>query len=412
MSFIKQILLLATAVAALAACAKVSPVAPIVPTDSNNNQEVDFQVAKALTTKAGETFTGSVFTGDAFGAFAWQKIDGQYLTDAGGSLKYFMNAQKITKQSVNDKYVWKADGKTYYWPKEGKIDFVCYAPYDDGNCWFTISSSENGMIDKLDAPVTAVAANNADLLYSDKAVDCNSSETDQVNDGTNAYNGVPVIFRHALAKVSVQVKGILVNDAKDNVAVITWQEGKLRNVYKAGSLAMTLSTNSDTDNTKKWAATNSIWSTVDNASNREDFICALPNSGTVLTKDTQTVLAERFVLPQALSNFNDTEIATGKTNQDFYIKVEVKLYNGDQLTGAGTADVAVKDNAVPYSSATYEKAAKLSTMTGTGYTPYWKMGTKTNYVITVNPFTDEITFDPAVYEWETANPGSTEIKFN
>ncbi|MCQ2235354.1 MAG: hypothetical protein MJZ24_11515 [Paludibacteraceae bacterium] len=38
--------------------------------------------------------------------------------------------------------------------------------------------------------------------------------------------------------------------------------------------------------------------------------------------------------------------------------------------------------------------------------------TKTNYVITVNPFTDEITFDPAVYEWETANPGSTEIKFN
>ncbi len=80
------------------------------------------------------------------------------------------------------------------------------------------------------------------------------------------------------------------------------------------------------------------------------------------------------------------------------------------LTGAGTADVALANDAVPYSTATYEKAAKLSTMTGIGYTPYWKMGTKTNYVITVNPFTDEITFDPAVYEWETANPGSTEIK--
>ena len=407
MSFIKKILLLATAVAALAACAKVSPVAPIVPTDSNNNQEVDFQVAKALTTKAGETFTGSVFTGDAFGAFAWQKIDGQYLTDAGGSLKYFMNAQKITKQSD----VWKADGKTYYWPKEGKIDFVCYAPYATAS-WFTLSGSADGKIDKLDASVTAVAADNADLLYSDKSVDCNSSETDQVNDGTNAYNGVPVIFRHALAKVSVQVKGILVNDTKDNVAVITWKEGKLRNVYKAGSLAMELSSDSATDNTKKWTATNSIWTTEDNADNRENFDCALPNSGTVLTKDAQTVLAERFVLPQALSNFNDTEIATGKTDQDFYIKVEVKLYNGDQLTGAGTDDVAVKDGATPYSTATYEKAAKLSTMTGTGYTPYWKMGTKTNYVITVNPFTDEITFDPAVYEWETANPGSTEIKFN
>lgn len=411
MSFIKKILLLATAAAALAACAKVSPVSPTVPTDSNNNQEIDFQVAKALTTKAGQTFTGSVFTGDSFGAFAWQKIDGEYLTDAGGSLKYFMNAQKITKQSANDKDVWKADGKTYYWPKEGKIDFVCYAPYATTS-WFTLSGSANGKIDKLNASVTAVAADNADLLYSDKAVDCNSSETNQVSDGTNAYNGVPVIFRHALAKVSVQVKGILVNDAKDNVAVITWQEGKLRNVYKAGSLAMTLSTNSDTDNTKKWAATNSIWSTEDNASNREDFTCALPNSGTELTKEAQTVLAERFVLPQALSNFDDTEIATGKTDQDFYIKVEVKLYNGDQLTDAGTDAVAVKDNAVPYSSAIYEKAAKLSTMTGTDYTPYWKMGTKTNYVITVNPFTDEITFDPAVYEWETANPGSTEIKFN
>lgn len=406
MSFNKKILLLATAVAALVACTKVSPVTPTVPTDSNNNQEIDFQVAKALTTKAGGTFTGSVFTGDAFGAFAWQKINGEYLTE-GSSLKYFMNAQKITKQSD----VWKAEGKTYYWPKEGNIDFVCYAPYE-ATSWFTLSGSADGKIDKLDASVTAVAADNADLLYSDKAVDCNSSETDQVNDGTNAYNGVPVIFRHALAKVSVQVKGILVNSAKDNVAVITWLDGELRNVYKAGSLAMTLSTNSDTDNTKKWAATNSIWSTEDNASNREDFTCALPNSGTVLTKDAQTVLAERFVLPQALSNFDDTEIAAGKTDQDFYIKVEVKLYNGDQLTDAGTANVAVKDNAVPYSSAIYEKAAKLSTMTGTGYTPYWKMGTKTNYVITVNPFTDEITFDPAVYEWETASPGSTEIKFN
>lgn len=406
MSFIKKILLLATAVAALAACAKVSPVSPTVPTDSNNNQEIGFQVAKALTTKAGETFTGSVFTGDAFGAFAWQKINGEYLTE-GSSLKYFMNAQKITKQSD----VWKAEGKTYYWPKEGNIDFVCYAPYTTTS-WFTLSGSANGKIDKLDATVTAVAANNADLLYSDKAVDCNSSATDQVNDGTNAYNGVPVIFRHALAKVSVQVKGILVNDAKDNVAVITWKEGKLRNVYKAGSLAMTLSSDSATDNTKKWTATNSIWSTEYNASNREDFTCALPNSGTELTEEAQTVLAERFVLPQALSNFSDSDITAGKTDQDFYIKVKVELYNGDQLTDAGTADVAVKDNAVPYSSATYEKAAKLSTMTGTGYTPYWKMGTKTNYVITVNPFTDEITFDPAVYEWETANPGSTEIKFN
>lgn len=401
----KKVLLLATAVAALAACTKVSPVTPTVPTDSNNNQEIDFQVAKALTTKAGGTFTGSIFEGDAFGAFAWQKINGEYLTE-GSSLKYFMNAQKITQQSD----VWKADGKTYYWPKEGKIDFVCYAPYATTS-WFTLSGSANGKIDKLNASVTAVAADNADLLYSDKAVDCNSSETNQVSDGTNAYNGVPVIFRHALAKVSVQVKGILVNDAKDNVAVITWQEGKLRNVYKAGSLAMTLSTNSDTDNTKKWAATNSIWSTEDNASNREDFTCALPNSGTELTKEAQTVLAERFVLPQALSNFDDTEIATGKTDQDFYIKVEVKLYNGDQLTGAGTDDVAVKDGATPYSTATYEKAAKLSTMTGTNYTSYWKMGTKTNYVITVNPFTDEITFDPAVCDLETAN-GSTEIKFN
>lgn len=406
MSFISKSLLLATTVAALAACSKVSPVAPTVPTDSNNNQEIGFQVAKALNTKAGKTFTGSVFTGDAFGAFAWQKNkNGEYLTE-GSSLKYFMNAQKITKQSD----VWKADGKTYYWPKEGKIDFVCYAPYADTS-WFTLSGAD-GKIDKLNAIVEAVAANNDDLLYSDKAVDCNSSETNQVSDGTNAYNGVPVIFRHALAKVSVQVKGILVNDTKDNVAVITWKEGKLRNVYKAGSLAMTLSTNSDTDNTKKWAATNNIWSTEDNASNREDFTCALPNSGTVLTKDAQTVLAERFVLPQALSNFDDTEIAAGKTDQDFYIKVEVKLYNGDQLTDAGTDAVAVKDDAVPYSSATYEKAAKLSTMTGTDYTPRWEMGTKTNYVITVNPFTDEITFDPAVYEWETASPGSTEIKFN
>lgn len=121
-------------------------------------------------------------------------------------------------------------------------------------------------------------------------------------------------------------------------------------------------------------------------------------------RKSNSIGLRQLTLPQALSNSSEAD-------QDFYIKVEVKLYNGDQLTGAGTDAVAVKDNAVPYSSATYEKAAKLSTMTGTNYTSYWKMGTKTNYVITVNPFTDEITFDPAVCDWETAN-GSTEIKFN
>lgn len=412
----KKSIILAAAVVVLAACAKVSPSAPLV---SNGNQEIDFQVANAVSsTKA--NFEGSVYADSNFGAWAWQKDANGYVK-TNNVINYFMGSdaqgQEIKKQVVNSKTVWKAYGATYYWPKSGSLDFICFAPYNNGLSWFQVNSVEPGELNNITASVTNIAPDNADYLYSDKAVNCINNETNQVVDGTNSYNGVPVIFRHALAKVSVNVQAILVNDAMDNVAVITWIDGRLENVYKKGELSMSLSSEGATDNTKKWTAANGVWkysSSVPTSADIDNFACAWPVADNIITKEAQSVLAERFVLPQALTDHSASDLANGFTDQQFYIKVNVKLYNGDQLQNVGTPDVCLIENAVPYSNSNYERTAKLSTMKSSPkttdtipYTPYWKMGTKTNYLITINPFTDEIYFDPAVSLWDTTTAAGT-----
>lgn len=413
----KKSIILAAAVVVLAACAKVNVSAPLV---SNGNQEIDFQVANAVSsTKA--NFEGSVYTDSNFGAWAWLKENGSY-KKTNNVINYFMGSaaggQEITKQAVNSKTVWKANGATYYWPKNGSLDFICFAPYNNGTSWFQVgNATTGGELNNITAAVTNIAPDNADYLYSDKAMDCINNETNQVVDGTNAYNGVPVIFRHALAKVSVNVQAILVNDAMDNVAVITWIDGRLENIYKKGELSMNLSNEGATENTKKWVAENDVWkysSSVPTTSDIDNFACAWPVADNIITKEAQCVLAERFVLPQALTNHTDADRSSGWTDQQFYIKVNVKLYQGNQLQNVGTPNVCLIDNAVEYSDYDYERTAKLSTMKSSPkttdtipYTPYWKMGTKTNYLITINPFTDEIYFDPAVSLWDTTTATGT-----
>ena len=167
-----------SAVVALSACSK-SEVAPV-----NARHEVRFQTVAGLNTKA---ITGTEFPkNETFSAYAW----------ADGTVgPYFMDNETIGYDTVEE--VWKPVGSTFYWPKNTTVDFICY--YPAGMAGITVAEK------KLNFTSIDVKALQEDVMYSDKAAGF-SDNADLVDDAVNAYTGVPVIFRHALAKVKFVVE--------------------------------------------------------------------------------------------------------------------------------------------------------------------------------------------------------------
>lgn len=395
----KKIIVLSIAAAALlCSCAKVNPQVEV--NSPAAQKEVNFQVAKAMsstkTTKAGE-FNGTVFNDvNGFGAYAWQT--------GNPATTYFMNAQQITKQQVNSVWYWKPQGTTYYWPKEGTVDFECFAPYNNGGCWFQITddvtnTASNGKANKITAHLQVSVANPcADLMYSDKAVNCNSSATNEVEDGANAYTGVPVIFRHALAMSKIQIKASEVQTTDgSNYAVVTFKNATLKNVRMSGDLVLSLSTTGETNSTRKWVNATDVWS-VSN-SDKADYVDTIEGDKVINTTPTD-VIGETIIIPQALSD------------QAINVDVVVDLYQTDKFKKDADGNVIVDENGKPvlldgldpatdyphpYSSEEIIKNVDLKDLIGEN--DKWEIGENTNYTITIAPFSSEITFDPCVAPW-------------
>lgn len=121
----------------------------------------------------------------------------------GGNL--FKNEQ-VTYSSSNTTSTKWAYKNTKYWPTEGHIDFLAYAPYADG----TTLKNESC----IDFTVEGEVANHKDLLWANAA---NKKKTD---------NPVKFTFNHALSRLGYTVK---LNDAYSD-ATIT-----LKKITLAGS---------------------------------------------------------------------------------------------------------------------------------------------------------------------------------
>ena len=93
----------------------------------------------------------------------------------------------------------------YYWPKTGNLSFFAYSPAallsdKDGNLSANCNESTIPSVN-LTYTVPSAQANQVDLLYSDWAL--NKSKEDYVTlpDNLGAYNGVEIVFNHALSAV-------------------------------------------------------------------------------------------------------------------------------------------------------------------------------------------------------------------
>lgn len=450
----KKILFPIIALLTLAACSKVTPA------DMPDEQApVSFQVANYAQTKAGEPANGQYDTNTRFGTYSW------YINDDGVTVKPWMINETVGFVPGKPG-VWKTIVNPYYWPKTGSADFISYSPFAGENGVAPGATAQAGetqaaadttngtapggqdaategeddaivvpepLITRVEAknytfeyPAYLVKSNAPDLMYGDWA-NVNRN-VDQIKDGErdSGFKGVPTLFHHALAKISVDIRATFleyVDNASKTTTTweVTLQAAEIKNVKNTGSLKLTM------DASQKWVKpTGEVWTPAEQGGVETIVLYALPedegNDGTqgtpatdntqqpaegqgaeaqdtpvpgqLLTTDFQEFLQPRFVLPQL---FGDE--TTGVTlHLKFFIKTYRDTGNGPEL----------------YITEIYDKEFPIGSLTKTPFTA-WKMNQFFKYQINIKPTavvkpdnpddpTDaELDFVPAVAGWEGVN---------
>ncbi len=362
------------AIAALASCSKS--------VESGIQSEVVFQVArhKGVTKASPEDYKDN-YQGVPFGAYAWYKgVSASDNTE-------FMKNQKV---SFSDP-VWRPEGTTYYWPKSGSIDFICYSPYtaDGTNAPLPVITE-----DSMAYPAWDVAANpDVDIMYADKV----TGLTNNVN--TYYYDGVPTLFRHALAKINFQIKAAY-TEVTDPVTgtktkwEIEVESIKVNNILSSGSFTLNLNGSGGWDK-----PADNVW-TPDGTTTDMDLDLSNVDSpladGVVYDLDSDV-----FVMPQALTGGQEVvlkvTITTYRDINDGNGYVQVLQENGVEIQGnlsGGTMDAWKMNQNVTYSFNFAPSLGSTTDTDGDGVPDDLDGDGIPDVVPTI------VYFDPAVDEWQ------------
>ena len=365
----KYFFLAAAALVTLAACTKVES------TVEAPQREISFQVANSLQTKA----TGSVYDNGAFGTYDWFNNTDDF---------------RVNDQVNKSGSVWKTVDHTFYWPKTGSISFISYSP-------FTGTSDTAGSVPavtKNSITYTGITAGTTDLMYADNAT-CNANVNEVTDSDTadSGFSGVPTVFRHALAKLSFDIKAnFLEYDDATNGSHTEWEVTvnsiKIGGFKNTGDCALTLNTDG-----KSWnkpvntvgTVDYNVWTNVSGTTADQEL---LPSGAITLTTSPQNLNpASGFVMPQVLE--------AGAQVITLNIHIKTTLSNGKTINEDLIKTVDIKD---------------ISTLKA------WQMNEDIHYSINIKPTASDendphnddpedviIRFDPAVADWVNVSTSAT-----
>ena len=371
----KTAFIAALAIAALASCSKS--------VEEGIRSEIVFQVArhKGVTTKADDYKDN--YQAVPFGAYAWYKgVSASDNTE-------FMKNQKV---SFSDP-VWKPEGTTYYWPKSGSIDFICYSPYTaDGSNAPLPTITEDG----ISYPAWNVGAHpDVDVMYADKITGLKNNTT------TYFYNGVPTLFHHALAKVSFQIKQSYMSVTSDTGDITSWvitvSDIVLTDILTSGSLNLTLNPDGTWNKPSVWDSTGGTKEDID-----------LLDSNITLDGSNQGLVSDLMILPQSLTDGQKVTITvTIETYRDLndgngpqLVLTETNIPIEGLLSGGSLDHIGINQN-VTYTFNITPSLGSTSDLDGDGVPDDLDGDGIPDMVPTI------VYFDPAVDEWEniTVNAG-------
>ena len=295
----------AVTIAALASCTKSEVVY------NQEQQEIGFRQFTGAMTKA-DPSTTALPTGTSMGVFS-------YLN--GTQTAYFENAKFVNKSGTTK---WGGEDPRY-WPLQGTLDFVLYAPHQASGATYTPSTKV------LNVTIADNSTAQTDYLYG-KDFYVNTAKP------ATPSNGVPVVLKHALSKVTIAAKA---NEA----SIFTVSSIKLMQTIQEGSYTVTY---------------NTTW---------DDFTSEVTGSPTATKKDIEYVSS-------------DWNLTT-----DFSINTASKLVVPSAQTSI-VLTYKMKGSETPLTA----------TVNLTGGT--WDTGKHYTYNITLKA--DEILFSPEVEEWAPA----------
>ena len=300
----KKIFILATAaIVAFASCMKTEIVSNSEP------QEIAFRQFTGSMTKA-DPAKSDLPDDTHMGVFAYI-----------GSNEYFKNAE-FKKQETGSK--WAGASQSYYWPLKDKLDFTVYAPWD--------GTADNVQYVVADKKLTVKITNGqTDYLYGKKWY--NKTEKP-----ATPSDGVPVVLKHALSKVTINVKA-------SAPSIFSVSSVKLMSTYQQGKYEVTYAETGD------------------------DFT-------SVVTKDGSTSDMEFVGTP------------------DWTPTTEVGTCTAFKLVVPSNQTMIVITYKMAGSNADLTASIDLSTG---NTTPEWVTGKHYTYNITLKA--DEILFDPEVEDW-------------
>lgn len=364
----------ALAIAALASCSKSI--------EDGFKSEIAFQVARHKTVTKADDYKDN-YQAVPFGAYAWYK--GVSASDNAE----FMKNQKV---SFSDP-VWKPEGTTYYWPKSGSIDFICYSPYTaDGTNAPLPTITEDG----ISYPAWNVGAHpDVDVMYADKITGLKNNTT------TYYYDGVPTLFHHALAKVSFQIKQSYMSVTSDTGDITSWvitvSDIVLTDILTSGSLNLTLNPDGTWNKPSVWDSTGGTKEDID-----------LLDSNITLDGSNQGLVSDLMILPQSLTDGQKVTITvTIETYRDLndgngpqLVLTETNIPIEGLLSGGSLDHIGINQN-VTYTFNITPSLGSTSDLDGDGVPDDLDGDGIPDMVPTI------VYFDPAVDEWEniTVNAG-------
>ena len=321
-------------------------------------KEVIFSVgSRALMTKAVEEVTEF----DSFSSKGYLHAEG-----VAGVQDFFGAAgETITKTDVGGgEYNW-LPSHIYYWPKHNGsyVNFVSW--YDNGTPAPAVTE-------------TSITWTNRTVGTDDNILVANKAWYQKANVQNYFTPGVPTLFKHLLAKVTVRAKSTIESKTVGDVET-AWtlkiSDFQLHNVYTSGSLSLTNTTPpADSESLKitEWTGDWTITGTTTD-------VPGPAGSTTLGASDYTNVVAMRSVLPQAVA--------------DIYMSFKYEV-------------TTTTTNSVTHSTHTFTESvdvANLALNTFTGYTGDWVMNKIITYNININPETGAIVIIPVADTWTSAS---------
>ena len=341
-------LILATALVALSACNKEEVVTSDVNLESN---EIGFVAVNRKATKANDAIiTGTTYEHDnTFQVWGWQSEGGAFAEFADAAASNFMSNLTISWTGGRDSRTeaWRNADNYYYWPFTGKISFLAVhpstvAPTTTG--WDATNLKPQATI--ADYTITPATNETTDLMFA-------------TNEGSRRADALPLVFKHALSQIEVQVK---TDDDYSADVAFDVESVVFHNIDLSGDVAYANDAIAWTDN----AAQSETW---------EYYTTVLED----ITDSYQVYGAAKVNIPQAASIADDP--ATTNVIEGTYITVGYSMEQTGSAKITGTVNISKPQ--------------------------LWEAGKR--YVYTLNFKLNEILFDPSVTNWVDVNVDTINI---